>query len=209
MLASLGTCANVVSLAPACGTLQWYSSTHTCTPTRVRFVMPCSMPLARWRCNLLRPQHSTWVERFIEGNKPDQWAREWLASEPCTALDGLYCRRGQMDVRRCRPLNLLSPSSTAGPSTRPPWTCCNGRRRSRSQQLYCNNPGGAEPEEQLSIARAKHHPESRRCTSEVRGTRPTSIVNNKFFHCCTLPLPLSCPAPAFNQSSSNPSGVLY
>ena len=65
---------------------------------RLRFGVPCVMPLGQWRCNCTGqggPRHGTWTERIVEGNVDDQQARASFAEEP---LHGLYCRRRWMRV---------------------------------------------------------------------------------------------------------------
>ena len=60
---------------------------------RLRFGVPCVMPLEQWRCNCSGhggPRHSAWAERIAEGNEPDQRARASFTDEP---LHGLCCRR--------------------------------------------------------------------------------------------------------------------
>ncbi len=65
---------------------------------RLRFGVPCVMPLAQGQCNCTDhggPRHSAWAERIIESNEPDQQDRASFAEEP---LHGLYCRRRWMRV---------------------------------------------------------------------------------------------------------------
>ena len=66
---------------------------------RLRFGVPCVMPLDQWRCNCSAhagPRHSAFVERVVEPNDGDQTAGTF-AAEP---LHGLYCRRRWMRVMK-------------------------------------------------------------------------------------------------------------
>ena len=60
---------------------------------RLRFGVPCVMPLGQWRCNCADhggPRSASWAVRIAEGNEPDQRAIASFAEDP---LHGLYCRR--------------------------------------------------------------------------------------------------------------------
>ena len=65
---------------------------------RLRFGVPCAMPLDQWRCNCSAhagPRHSAFVERVNEPNDVD--IAGTFAAEP---LHGLYCKRRWMRVMK-------------------------------------------------------------------------------------------------------------